>query len=159
MFVFGHIGFGRLLIGSRGRALPFLPLLIGMLLPDLIDKPLYYVHISSFISCTRTFGHTGLFAALVLCAAAIRRSSTLLAVGLGIATHLGLDCAMDMLSHDAQSAVTALTWPFLDRHFSVLNMSMADHLRRIFVTPVMITELIGFTIVAWEYLRWRRTAA
>src|SRR5438067_10478379 len=113
MFVFGHIGFGRLLIGSRGRSLPALPLLLGMLLPDVIDKPLYYAHISSFISCTRTFGHTGLFIAAVLVFAYVRRSSALLALGVGMITHVALDCLLDVLASDERSALTALTWPFL----------------------------------------------
>jgi hypothetical protein len=155
MFVFGHIGFGRLLVGSRGRAMPAVPLLVGMLLPDLIDKPLYYADISSFVSCTRTFGHTGLFVAAVLILAAVRRSSGLLALGLGMATHLGLDCAMDVLSPDVQSALTALAWPFRSPRFAVVNMSIADHLKRLLVPPVMITELAGLAILVWEYRRWR----
>jgi len=159
MFVFGHVGIGRLVIGPRGRALPFIPLLIGLLLPDLIDKPLYYAHLSSFISCTRTFGHTGLLAILVLLIAAARRSSALLAVGLGMATHLALDCVMDFWSYDTRSAWTALTWPLGGWHFAVVEISVVDHLKRIFVAPVMLTELMGLIVLAWEYRRARRAAS
>jgi hypothetical protein len=158
MFVFGHLGIGRLVVGPRGRALPFVPLLLGMLLPDLIDKPLYYAHVSSFISCTRTFGHTGLFLIVVLLAATVRRSNVLLAIGIGMASHLALDCAMDLWSNDIRSAWVALAWPFAGWHFSVYRMTVADHLKRIFVAPVMVTELVGLTILVWEYWRWRRAA-
>jgi membrane-bound metal-dependent hydrolase YbcI (DUF457 family) len=159
MFVFGHIGIGRLLIGSRGRGLPALPLLLGMLLPDVIDKPLYYAHISSVISCTRTVGHTGLSVALVLLVAYVRRSSAFLALGVGMTTHVTLDCLMDLLTSDTRSALTALTWPFLDTHFAIINMSVTDHLRRILVKPVMVTELIGLAVIAWEYWRSRHAPA
>ena len=159
MFVLGHIGIGRLLVGSRGRGLPALPLLLGMLLPDLIDKPLYYAHLSSVISCTRTFGHTGLFVALMLVLAYARRSSAFLAVGLGMATHVALDCLLDLLVSDTRSALTALAWPFVDTHFSTFNMSVADHLRRLLVTPVLVTEVIGLGLMAWEYWRSRYVRA
>ncbi len=153
MFVFGHIGIGRTLVGSRGRGLPALPLLLGMILPDLIDKPLYYAHLSTFISCTRTFGHTGLFLALLLLLAYARRSSALLALALGMTTHVALDCLLDLLTSDTRSALTAAAWPFLDTHFAIVDMSVADHLRRLLVTPVMVTELIGLGLIGWEY--WR----
>lgn len=156
MFVLGHIGIGRQLVGSRGRALPALPLLLGMLLPDLIDKPLYYLHISSFISCTRTFGHTGLLLALIMVFAYVRRSSTFLALGLGMATHLALDCLLDLPTSDSRSALIAVTWPFLDSHFATFEMSMVDHLRRLFAAPVMVSELIGLGLIVWEYWRSRQ---
>jgi hypothetical protein len=159
MFVFGHIGIGRLLVGSRGRGLPALPLLLGMLLPDLIDKPLYYAHISDIVSCTRTFGHTGLFVALVLILAYVRRSSILLALGLGMATHVALDCLLDLLASDRGSALTALTWPFVQTHFSIVHLSVADHLRRILVAPVLVSEAIGLGLLAWEYGRSRDSRA
>jgi hypothetical protein len=34
-------------------------------------------------------------------------------------------------------------------------MSIADHLKRLLVPPVMITELAGLAILVWEYRRWR----
>src|SRR5438067_10091840 len=98
MFVFGHIGFGRTMIGSKGRSLPALPLVVGMLLPDLIDKPLFYWHVSSFITCTRTFGHTALFLGSLLGLAVMRRSRVWLALGVGAATHLALDGLLDLFS-------------------------------------------------------------
>ena len=159
MFVFGHIGFGRLLVGSRGRGLPALPLLLGMLLPDLIDKPLYDSHIFSVVTCTRTFGHTGLLIALVLVLAYARRSSALLAVGLGMVTHVALDCLLDLLTSTSMSALVALTWPFFDTHFSTYDMSITDHLRRLVATPVLSTELIGLGLIAWEYRRSRQVRA
>jgi len=79
MFVFGHIGIGRALIGRWRHTLPLVPLTIGMLLPDIIDKPLYYARVWPFISCTRTFGHTGAFLLLLLLIAYWTRRPTLMA--------------------------------------------------------------------------------
>jgi hypothetical protein len=159
MFVLGHIGIGRRLVGFRGRALPTLPLLLGTLLPDLIDKPLYYLHLSRVVSCTRTFGHTGLLLALVLGLAYLRRSKALLALGLGMATHVALDCLLDFLTSDSRSALIAFAWPLLDLHFATVDMSVLDHLRRLFTLPVMVSELIGLGLILWEYSRSRHARA
>src|SRR5947207_14340366 len=106
MFVLGHIGVGRRLVGSRGRALPAVPLVLGTVLPDLIDKPLYYAHFSNFISCTRTFGHTGLLLALVFGCFVVKRSNGWLALGLGMSTHLLLDWTLDLLTSSDTSSLT-----------------------------------------------------
>src|SRR5437016_2836540 len=83
MFVFGHIGFGRTMIGSKGRALPAFPLVVGMLLPDIIDKSLYYSQVSTFITCTRTFGHTALFFGTLFGIGVLTRSRGWLALAIG----------------------------------------------------------------------------
>ena len=164
MFVFGHIGVGRAIIGSRGRALPFVPLAIGMLLPDVIDKPLYYLRVSPFISCTRTFGHTGLLVLLLfLCAwIASRRSPrpsgrgiALAALAVGAATHDLLDMAVDFAtSGGTSSTLIALAWPVLDTHFFVYPFkTVFDQIRGIWKTPVMICEVIGLLCLSWEFRR------
>src|SRR3954466_140383 len=95
MFVFGHVGVGRALLSRWKARLPVIPLAVGMLLPDLIDKPLYYSRLWSFVTCTRTFGHTGLLLLALTGFAAALRSRTLAALSAGMATHLLLDCAFD----------------------------------------------------------------
>ena len=77
MFVFGHIGIGRALVRPWQARLPAVPLILGMLLPDIIDKPLYYSRIWPFIARFRTFGHTGLLLLVLLGAASARQSRTL----------------------------------------------------------------------------------
>src|ERR1700733_5728748 len=100
MIFFGHLGIGLKTAQPFRRDLPLKPLLLGTLLPDLIDKTLYYG--LSFatgrrgaelrlISGTRTFGHTILFTLALGAIAARRRSKTLAALALGSATHLFLD--------------------------------------------------------------------
>src|SRR5580704_10954240 len=110
MFVFGHIGIGRTLAGPWRRRLPAFPFIVGALLPDLIDKPLYYSRIWEFVSCTRTFGHTGLLLALIGAVAYLTRSRGLAALALGVATHLVLDCVLDVFGDEGSgSAWTAVT--------------------------------------------------
>jgi hypothetical protein len=42
MFFFGHLGVGATLVRPWKERLPFRWVLLGAVLPDLIDKPLYY---------------------------------------------------------------------------------------------------------------------
>jgi hypothetical protein len=163
MFVLGHIGIGRTVIGESGRRLPTIPLLFGMLLPDLIDKPLYYAHLSSVISCTRTFAHTGVFLLIVLAFGLARRSRATTAVGVGIATHLALDCFLDGVNSVIQggigSGVIAFVWPLLGWQFVVHDTTAWNHLMTVLSLPVMVSEVIGGLLLAAEYLRSRARPA
>ena len=155
MFVFGHVGFGRTLIGPLRRALPVIPFVVGALLPDVIDKPLYYSHVSGFVTCTRTFAHTGLFVAALGVVAWVTRSPGWLAMTVGAATHPLLDTAMDMFGRPPSSALIALTWPFLHTRFYVRDFaSPLDQLRQTWRLDTMITEVIGIVLIAYEY--WTR---
>jgi hypothetical protein len=103
VFVLGHLGIGSRLAGRLPgvlRAPGWLAL--GTLLPDLIDKPLYYalslptgLHGAELglISGTRTFGHTALFGLALFAGLTVRghrlAGRALLA---GLATHWLLDC-------------------------------------------------------------------
>src|SRR5438046_1788161 len=100
MFIFGHLGIGTKLVTSWGRKFPLFALLIGTILPDVIDKPLYHglAYVighdearQTLISGTRTFGHTALFLGIVVAIAYLKNSAALKAVGLGISTHLLID--------------------------------------------------------------------
>ena len=156
MFVFGHVGFGRTLIGPLRRTLPVVPFVVGALLPDVIDKPLYYSHVSSFVTCTRTFGHTGLFVAALGAVAWATRSPAWLGVTVGAATHPVFDIAMDLLGRPPSSALIALTWPFLQTRFYTRDFaSPLDQLRQTWRPDTMITEVIGIALIAYEY--WTRT--
>ena len=156
MFVFGHVGFGRTMIGSLRRTLPIAPFVVGALLPDAIDKPLYYSHVSSFVSCTRTFAHTGLFVLVLGAVAAATRSRAWTAVLLGVVTHVVLDTGMDMFSHEPSSEIIALTWPFLHTHFYSRDYSSPlDQLGQLWNPRIIVTELIGIALIVREY--WRRT--
>jgi hypothetical protein len=72
MFIFGHIGVTLGVFFGLGIFLPRLKtiidpkyLVIGALLPDLIDKPLGRVIFASTIANGRIIGHTLLFALLI----------------------------------------------------------------------------------------------
>lgn len=72
-----------------------IPCSIGAILPDLIDKPLGYLVLSSSIGYGRIFTHT-LALALLIVAAGIaywgfRRDPGLVALGIGILSHQALD--------------------------------------------------------------------
>jgi hypothetical protein len=158
MFVFGHIGIGRKLAQPWSRHLPAVPLIVGMLLPDLIDKPLYYARLSTFFSCTRTIGHTGVLLAAIVLAAAFTRSRALAALALGVATHLALDCFADLFTNEPSSAWIALTWPVLHREFAYYYIpSIQVHLERLWVTPTVVGESVGLALLGWDAWRARQS--
>src|ERR1041385_5467328 len=80
MFVLGHIGIGRRLAAHRYAAFSRRDrwlFVLGTILPDLIDKPLYYIPSSitgkegaalGIIAGTHSFGHTLLFLVTLLAA-------------------------------------------------------------------------------------------
>jgi hypothetical protein len=157
MFVFGHIGIGRKLAQPWSRRLPAVPLIIGMLLPDLIDKPLYYARISGFFSCTRTIGHTGVLLGAIALAAVFARSRVLAALALGVATHLALDCFGDLFNNEPSSAWIALTWPVLHTRFASYYIpSIQVHLERLWVAPTIVSEMVGLALLGWDAWRVRQ---
>jgi inner membrane protein len=91
MFVLAHLGIGLglawLLAGtSRGR-IDYRLILLGAILPDLIDKPLG----AALGLDTRIWGHTFLFLFAVLALSLVPTMQALRLVGFGVATHLLLD--------------------------------------------------------------------
>lgn len=159
MFVFGHLGFGHQLAAPWRRALPAWPLAIGMLLPDLIDKPLYYARMSDYISATRSVGHTGLLCLLVFGLGYLLRRRALTALGLGMATHLLLDCALDWLFSDGPStAWIAVSWPLYGGRFAdVYIASIGAHAVRLLDGPVVGGEVLGIAWLWWDARRRSRT--
>lgn len=156
MFIFGHVGVGRTLLLRWRDRFHWAPLGLGMLLPDLIDKPLYYSHLSPFFSCTRTVGHTGLLLALVCIGAGTRRSAVLWAIGIGMATHVGLDNVLEQMGrHSDGSAWIALSWPLHGWDFYRVTFTITEHAGRLLALPTVISEVVGLTLLGLE-LRGRR---
>jgi hypothetical protein len=125
-----------------------------MLLPDIIDKSLYYSHaFPDWITCTRTFGHTGLLLITVLLLSRLVRSRHLAALALGMATHLLPDCLIDRFDPSRQSStLVALTWPFLHARFAVYHFdSIWDHLHHVWSWPIMSAEALGLAFLGWDY--------
>jgi hypothetical protein len=138
VFVLGHVGIGtRMLLGLRQR-LPARWLIAGCLLPDLIDKPLFYVLLwtrgtaDPLISGSRSVGHSGLFFLAVLAVALIWRRPAAWALAAGVATHLLLDIGGELITGSRPEAsiwiailFPALGWRFPIAHFTTLS----EHLR------------------------------
>ena len=153
MFVFGHLGFGHQLASPWRRRLPAVPLALGMLLPDIIDKPLYYARFSDVISCTRTFGHSGvLWIALLLIGWAIGRRWPI-ALALGMITHIILDFTLDLFSlGDPRVTWLALTWPLHGTQFATVYIpSLAEHTIRLLNVWMIAAELAGLGLVIRDY--------
>ncbi len=173
MWVFGHLGIGSKLVAPMARRLPYGWLLFGAILPDLIDKPLYYaMSIATgrtgagigLISCTRTIGHTALFALGLAALATWRKSRVLAALSLGVASHLALDGFQDYWAHRVQgvpgesSLVLAALFPFFEARFGIQPFpSFSEHLKSGGRPLLLLTEGIGIAILAWDYSkrRWR----
>jgi hypothetical protein len=159
MFVLGHIGIGRAIARPWRSRLPVIPLIVGMLLPDLIDKPLYYSRAWALITCTRTFGHTGLLILLIAAAAYVRRSRALAAVSVGMITHGILDCIVDLPAVGRESATwVAMLWPLLGHEFVVFYFpSMKAHFLQLGSWQVVSGEVVGGMLMLIEW--WRRNTA
>ncbi len=163
MLPLGHLGIGLEAARPFRRGLPVKPLLLGTLLPDLIDKPLYYGlsfatgrHGAAvgLISGTRTFGHTILLTASLAAVAAARRSKFLAAVALGSTTHLILDVVADVFTRRTDYSLKVLAWPLLGRQFPGYAYSgLRDHLGQIHEPFLLYAEIIGALLL---FVEWRR---
>ncbi len=165
MFVLGHLGIGsRLLFGLR-RRLPPWPLYLGCLLPDLIDKPLYYgllaLHrLPPLIAGSRTFGHTGIFLLALLLLAALVRRPWAWALFAGVATHLALDMLGELGSDpNPESAIwIAVGFPSEGVRFPVAHFtSPLDHLFASARSAYVVAgEVIGAIILLYSHFRGAR---
>lgn len=186
MYVLAHLGIGarvaRPFRGTHtaGRArLPLFWILAGTLLPDVLDKSLYYgaAWITGrwgaeigLISGTRLFGHTALLWVTLLAGAWVLRADSsrrVAAIALGAATHLLLDSLGDALGRafflehlapraremPAGGAFRILLWPFQGVRFPAMVYDSAGEQFTMFKAPhLLATEIFGL------YLLWREIA-
>jgi hypothetical protein len=166
LFVLGHLGIGSFLAARRVRAEQLLWLLFGTVLPDLVDKPLYYALVLAtgrrgadlgLISGTRTFAHTLLFA-VVLWLVVPRRIGTPLF--LGLATHLFLDELGDVArwlfpalgTHPPPGTINAILFPLLGPHFPVSPFRSAlEHVASLENAWVIGGEVVGAALLFWQW--------
>lgn len=167
MFVFAHLGIGSLLVRPWTQGLRRRWVLLGTLLPDLIDKPLYYglswitgkhgAELGLF-SGTRTFGHTGLFLILLALASFSRRSLVLAALALGAASHLLLDHLSDTVGlSGGRSAgnIKGLLWPVLGIQFPVMPFKDATEHASVGGRPgLLAVEAFGAFLLLWDW--WKK---
>ena len=166
MFWLGHMGLGAQAAARVDRSAPLKPLLFGTLLPDFLDKPLYYGLSALFhrrgaalgiIAGTRSFGHTILLTVLVMSLGARRKSRTLHALGLGMATHLILDLFTDFCLRRGDFSMRAFAWPLLGWQFPVYPFyGWRDHLSSGRDPFMLVTETIGAALLIRA---WRRRRA
>ena len=167
MFLFGHLGIGRQLAKPFAKKLPLLWLMVGTLLPDLIDKPLYYLLVLltgkrgvdiGLISSSQTVGHTGIFLLGLLLFAFLRKSRVAAAIGLGVATHLFLDNFFEHIYSVDQSqlpsSLMALLFPVFGVKFSVMPYSdFSQHLASSTKAHILWGEIVGLALL---FLQWRK---
>ena len=146
---------------SLARQMDYRLILVGSLLPDIIDKPIGALLFRDFFSNSRIFSHTLLFLLILSLAAAYfynRRGTTwLLALSFGIFMHLILD----------QMWLTpqTLLWPIYGWAFERIDLShwMQDIFYALRTYPaVYISELIGAAILvsfAARFVRRKRVYA
>lgn len=142
-------------------AIDYRMVLVGSMLPDIIDKPLGIYLLADQISNGRIYGHTLLFLLLIITAGIIlyyfRKNSALLLISAGAFAHLALD-QMWRNPH-------TLFWPLFGTEFE--RHENGEWLGGLFETltsnpSVYIPEIIGVLIVAvfaWHIIRKRRLAA
>jgi hypothetical protein len=162
MFVLGHVGIGKKMAARPYRRFSRVDkraFFVGVLLPDLIDKPLYYVWAwltgkdgaaGGIISGTHLFAHTGLFLVVLIVAALVTRSQALRALAIGVATHLALDVVGLSLG------LRSLLWPMLGWHFpSYPFRNLTEHLATILRPVTLVGEALGAAILWSDYRKAR----
>jgi len=163
MFALGHLGIGKKLAARPFRH--FSPVdkrafFVGALLPDLIDKPLYYIPAwvtgrhgtaAGILSGTHLFAHTGLFLAVLAVAGLLTRSRPLKALAIGVATHLALDGVGLSMNWGT------LLWPLFGWHFPTYPFkNLTEHLWTIFNPITFLGEVLGAAILWSDYRKSRR---
>ncbi len=170
MFVLGHVGVGYRLAKPWTQNLSTKAVIVGTLLPDIIDKALYYSFAAwtgksggeiGLISGTRTFGHTLLFLVTLglfsLFVHKLELKRVILALWLGVLSHLLLDYFTDYFRASAEYVVEsdplfALFFPFLGWRFpySVYH-DAGEHVQTMLVSPfILFTEGLGVWVAYRE---------
>jgi hypothetical protein len=163
VFALGHLGLGKKIAVrpyrrfSRREKRAFF---LGALLPDLLDKPLFYIPFwltgrrgaaAGILSGTHLFAHTGLFLLALVLAARLTRSGLVRAVAIGVATHLALDCVALSIG------LGTLLWPLFGWHFPAFPFrGLGQHLTTILNPITLAGELLGAAILLWDWRKARR---
>lgn len=159
MYPLAHLGIGSLIARPVSTNLPFRWLLVGTLLPDLIDKPVFFAlglfehfRTGGWVPGKRGFAHTALFLLLLVAVAVFRRSASWSACAIGTATHLLLDTVSKLFGahHSASDSLIVLLWPFLGWDFPTMSYGLHG-------TWALLFELIGavFLILQLGVARFR----
>jgi hypothetical protein len=167
MIFFGHLGLttGAIkayeVISHKDKKLSdkvlidYRVVLIGAILPDIIDKPIGAGLFRSTFHNSRIFGHTLIFSLLLILIGFYmlnkRGKKNILIFGICSAIHLVLDSMW--LYPDI------LFWPYFGWRFPERpegNWVSSDMIRLITDQSYYLPELIGFTIIAYFFIRLLR---
>jgi len=162
VFALGHLGIGKKIATRQYRR--FSPVekrafFVGALLPDLIDKPLFYIPFwlnhrgGDVLSGTHLFAHTALFLLVLVIAARLTRSLVVRAVAIGVATHFILDLV------GLSMGMGTLLWPLFGWRFPAYPFSnLGQHLSTIFRPVTLAGEVLGAAILLWDWRKRRQQA-
>lgn len=158
MLPLSHLGIGSAISQPLSRDLPLRWLLLGTMLPDLIDKPAFflmglYAHFDhgGWVPGKRGIAHTFVFLAALWITAKLRKSAALKAVAVGMATHLFLDAVSKATSLNGfTSASAVLLWPFLGFSFPTLSYGVHGW-------SAVALEAVGALLLAIRFVLNRRT--
>ena len=135
-----HRGYPRLRIDYR-------LVLLGTMLPDIIDKPLALLILPDDLYATRAFGHSAFFTGLLLLAAAVLflrwRSPAMMVIALGSMGHLIMDRMW--------SVSEVLWWPYHGWGFGGEGGvdAIKGWLDRLYSSPsTYVPEIVGGVVVA-----------
>jgi len=124
------------------------PLIIGSLLPDIIDKPIGLYFLRKTFSSSRIFGHTLLFSILAALTGIYfyrrYRKAQTLNLSFGTITHL----ILDEMWHSPKT----LFWPLRGYKFEKEDTShwIEKMFRKLHTEPkVYVPELIGAVVLTW----------
>jgi D-glycero-D-manno-heptose 1,7-bisphosphate phosphatase len=169
MFVFGHLGIGKVL--SKPFSFPLWALALGCLFPDFLDKILFYGfgNVDGIISGTRTFGHSLSFAMFFILWGLLTQKHYFVAFGYGALTHIGLDNIPEWISMITSESVLipldfewdsrriqGLFWPLFGSVFPVYPYGGAgEHLSSLWDrVPTLIGECVGIFLMIWDRKAW-----
>ena len=141
--------------------------MLGCLLPDILDKPLFYGllwsrgHPDSLIAGSRSIGHSGLFLAGLLVLALVSRCAGAWAIFAGVATHLLLDLGGELITGASpdSSIWLAILFPLLGWRFPKAQFqSLLEHLRLSAENLYLLAgEILGGAILLSAWWKRRRT--
>ncbi|URZ09003.1 metal-dependent hydrolase [Clostridium felsineum] len=159
MIFFGHLGLTTGVVKicentilNKKKDIDYRFLLVGSILPDLIDKPIGAVFFRNVFHNSRIFGHTILFSAVLLLIGIYRqlkyKKNGILMLGIGSLIHLILD---SMWLYTG-----ILLWPFLGWTFPRRPDGnwAGEGITRLLTDPVYYSsEIIGFVIIMYYFIK------
>ncbi len=155
MFVLGHLGFGAQMARALHLKLPKKAFWLGALLPDLIDKPVYYFlswrtgaqgAAVPIIHGTRSAGHTLLFLMTLSVMSLYLNRSWMRALTWGVISHLALDFVSDQIVGFPQLPLAShlpLSYPMRGEIPAAQHLSLSSHLFKLRQPFFLITEILG----------------